>query len=164
MLRFFLFILIRHQVLCTIFEIINYKLTAMDPLEAIISGLGMAFILSFLLISSVIWLIMVIAHWKLFTKAGQPGWASIIPIFNFYILLKIIGKPSWWLILLFIPVANFIIAVWSANLLAKRFGKDELYTIGLLLFPYIFYPILAFGSAQYIPLGSNQSEDYFGNK
>lgn len=136
----------------------------MDPLEAIISGLGMAFIFSFFLISSIIWLIMVIAHWKLFTKAGQPGWASIIPIFNFYILLKIIGKPSWWLILLFVPIANFIIAVWSANLLAKRFGKDELYTIGLLLFPYIFYPILAFGSAQYIPLGSNQAGDYFGNK
>ena len=85
----------------------------MDPLEAVVSGLGMAFIFSFFLISSIIWLIMVIAHWKLFTKAEQPGWASIIPIFNFYILLKIIGKPSWWLILLFIPVANVIIAIWS---------------------------------------------------
>jgi uncharacterized protein DUF5684 len=136
----------------------------MDPLEAVVSGLGMAFIFSFFLISSIIWLIMVIAHWRLFTKAGQPGWASIIPIFNFYILLKIIGKPSWWLILLFIPVANVIIAIWSTNLLAKRFGKDELYTFGLLLFPYIFYPILAFGSAMYIPLDSNQARDYFGNK
>jgi len=136
----------------------------MDPLEAVVSGLGMAFIFSFFLISSIIWLIMVIAHWRLFTKAGQPGWASIIPIFNFYILLKIIGKPSWWLILLFIPVANVIIAIWSTNLLAKRFGKDELYTFGLLLFPYIFYPILAFGSAKYIPLDSNQAGDYFGNK
>ncbi|WP_207554826.1 DUF5684 domain-containing protein [Acidiluteibacter ferrifornacis] len=136
----------------------------MDPLEAVVSGLGMAFIFSFFLISSIIWLIMVIAHWKLFTKAGQPGWASIIPIFNFYILLKIIGKPSWWLILLFIPVANVIIAIWSTNLLAKRFGKDELYTFGLLLFPYIFYPILAFGSAKYMPFGSNQAGDYFGNK
>lgn len=136
----------------------------MDPLEAVVSGLGMAFIFSFFLISSIIWIIMVIAHWRLFTKAGQPGWASIIPIFNFYILLKIIGKPSWWLILLFIPVANVIIAIWSTNLLAKRFGKDELYTFGLLLFPYIFYPILAFGSAKYIPLDSYQAGDYFGNK
>jgi hypothetical protein len=136
----------------------------MEPFEALVAGLGAILFTSILIFSFIIWLILIIAHWKIFTKAGQPGWASIIPIFNFYILLKIIGKPSWWLILLFVPIANFIIAIWSANLLAKRFGKDELYTFGLILLPYIFYPILAFGSAQYIPLDSDQSGDYFGNK
>jgi len=136
----------------------------MEPIEVLVASLGSILIATILICSFFIWLIVIIAHWKIFTKAGQPGWASIIPIFNFYILLKIIGKPSWWLILLIVPIANFIIAIWSANLLAKRFGKDELYTIGLLLLPFIFYPILGFGSAQYIPLGNSQSEDYFGNK
>jgi len=95
--------------------------------------------------------LMVASLWRIFTKAGQPGWASIIPIFNLYILLKIAGKPGWWLILLFIPVVNIVIAILVALAVAENFGKSGGFVIGMVLLPVVFYPILAFGDAQYSP-------------
>lgn len=94
-------------------------------------------------------ILMVASLWTIFQKAGKPGWAAIIPIYNFIVLLEIVGKPVWWIILLFIPVVNFIIAIWVTNLLSKSFGKSEGYTVGLLLLGFVFYPMLAFGDAQY---------------
>ncbi|MBL7764835.1 MAG: hypothetical protein JNJ58_01985 [Chitinophagaceae bacterium] len=88
--------------------------------------------------------------WKIYEKAGQPGWAAIIPIYNFIILLKIVGKPWWWLLLMLIPIVNYVFIIWTYNLLSKSFGKSEGFTVGLLLLGIIFFPILAFGSAQYI--------------
>ena len=93
---------------------------------------------------------LIAAQWKIYDKAGQPGWACIIPIYNWYVLLKIVGKPGWWIILYFIPVVNLIFLIWTINMLSKSFGKDEGFTIGLLFLGFIFYPILGFGSAQYI--------------
>lgn len=90
------------------------------------------------------------AMWKLSTKAGQPGWAGIIPIYNLYVMLKVAGKPGWWLILLFIPIVNFIILILAEVEIARNFGKGGGFAVGLILLPIIFYPILAFGSAQYI--------------
>jgi hypothetical protein len=87
--------------------------------------------------------------WKVFTKAGQPGWAAIIPIYNLYILTKIAGKPGWWLLLFFIPLVNFVIAILLAIDVAKAFGKGTGFGIGLALLGIIFYPILGFGDAQY---------------
>ena len=81
--------------------------------------------------------------WKIFEKAGQPGWAAIIPIYSFIVLMKIIGKPWWWLLLLFVPIANLVIAIWSTNLLSKSFGKGEGFTVGLILLGIVFYPILS---------------------
>ncbi len=89
------------------------------------------------------------AWWKIFTKAGQPGWASIIPIYNLYVWCKIVGRPWWWLLLMLIPFVNFIIAIILLIDLAKSFGKGVGFGIGLLLLPFIFFPILGFGSAQY---------------
>src|SRR5712672_3351597 len=94
-------------------------------------------------------LLIIVAMWKVFTKAGQPGWASIIPIYNLYIWCKIVGRPWWWILLLLIPLVNFIIAIILLIDLAKSFGKGVLFGIGLLLLPFIFFPILGFGSAQY---------------
>src|SRR5215203_6758642 len=71
--------------------------------------------------------------WKIYEKAGRPGWEAIIPIYNIYILLKIVGKPGWWLILFFIPFVNIVFSVWTYNMLSKSFGKDEGFTIGLVL-------------------------------
>lgn len=90
--------------------------------------------------------------WKIFEKAGQPGWASIIPIYSTIVLLRIIGKPWWWIFLLFFPliINNIIFGIWATNLLSKSFGKDEGYTVGLLLLGIVFYPMLAFGDARYI--------------
>ena len=94
-------------------------------------------------------ILMIAACWKIFTKAGQPGWASIIPIYNWYILCKIVGRPGWWVILLLIPFINFIIGIILCIDLAKSFGKGVGFGIGLILLGLIFFPILGFGSAQY---------------
>jgi hypothetical protein len=94
-------------------------------------------------------ILMIAACWKIFTKAGHPGWASIIPIYNWYILCKIVGRPGWWVILLLIPFVNFIIGIILCIDLAKSFGKGVGFGIGLILLGLIFFPILGFGSAQY---------------
>jgi hypothetical protein len=94
--------------------------------------------------------LMVAACWKIFTKARQPGWAAIIPIYNWYIFCKIVGRPGWWVILLFIPFVNFVIGIILCIDLAKSFGKGVGFGIGLILLGVIFFPILGFGSAQYL--------------
>jgi hypothetical protein len=100
-------------------------------------------------IGLVIGLILIIAMWKVFTKAGQPGWAAIIPIFNIYILCKVAGRPGWWLILMLIPFVNFIIAISLCIDIAKNFGKGAGVGIGLAFLGFIFFPVLGFGSATY---------------
>ncbi len=87
--------------------------------------------------------------WKIFSKAGQPGWAAIVPIYNTFILCKIVGRPWWWLILMLIPFINFIIAIILMVDLAKSFGKSVLFAVGLILLGFVFIPILGFGPAQY---------------
>jgi len=94
-------------------------------------------------------ILMIAACWKIFTKAGQPGWASIIPIYNLYIWCKIVGRPGWWILLMLIPVVNFVIAIILCIDLAKSFGKGVGFGIGLVFLGIIFFPILGFGSAQY---------------
>ena len=95
--------------------------------------------------------VLVIASiWKVFTKAGRPGWAAIIPIYDAYVHLKIIGRPGWWLLLYLIPFVNIAIAIIVSLDTAKSFGKSGVFGIfGLLLFPFVGYPMLAFGSATY---------------
>lgn len=101
------------------------------------------------IISLAIVILLIASEWKIFTKAGKPGWACIIPIYNIIVLLQIIGKPWWWLLLMFVPVANIVFAIWMINLLSKSFGKSEGFTVGLLLLPIVFYPILGLGDAKY---------------
>jgi hypothetical protein len=87
--------------------------------------------------------------WKVFTKAGHPGWAAIIPIYNIYILLKIAERPGWWLILYFIPIVGFVITIIVSIDIARNFGKGSGFGVGLAFLWFIFYPILGFGGAQY---------------
>ena len=94
--------------------------------------------------------LLIVAGWKIFEKAGQPGWAAIVPIYNIIVMLKIVGKPLWWLIMFIIPGVNLIFAIWTLNMLSKSFGKDEGFTVGLLLLGIVFYPILGFGDARYL--------------
>lgn len=104
-----------------------------------------------LFIGLIVWLICIISYWKIFTKAGKPGWASIIPIYNTIVIIEIVRKPVWWILLLLIPIVNIVYAIWLTNLLSKSFGKSEGFTIGLIFLPIIFLPVLAFDkSAQYI--------------
>ena len=90
-----------------------------------------------------------VGMWKVFQKAGKPGWAAIIPIYNIIVLLQISGKPLWWIVLYFIPFVNFVAVVLVSIALAKRFGKGVGFGIGIALLPFIFYPILGFGDATY---------------
>ncbi|MDT8912640.1 DUF5684 domain-containing protein [Amycolatopsis sp. PS_44_ISF1] len=95
-------------------------------------------------------ILMIIALWRVFTKAGRPGWAAIIPIYNVYVLLKIAGRSGWWLLLLLIPLVNLIVAIIVSLDVARAFGKGGLFGFfGLFLFSVIGYLILAFGSARY---------------
>lgn len=91
----------------------------------------------------------VVGFWKVFDKAGKPGWYSLIPILNTITALKIAGKPWWWIFLLCIPVINVIILVIAYMGLAKNFGKGTGFAIGLALLPFIFFMILGYGDAEY---------------
>lgn len=95
----------------------------------------------------VIGIVMIVSMWKVFTKAGQPGWAAIIPIVNLYFLCKVAGRPGWWVLLLLICFPIFWIIVCID--VAKRFGKGVGFALGLIFLGVIFWPILGFGSAQY---------------
>jgi len=99
----------------------------------------------------VILVLMFAGLWKVFAKAGKPGWAAIIPIYNGIVALEIVGKPVWWIILLLIPFVGFFVAIPVCIALAKKFGKGAGYGIGLWLLSPIFLPMLGFGSSQYNP-------------
>lgn len=131
-----------------------------DSLDAVEMGtLGTAFaalaawIAAYAFIISIISLIIIIAMWKIFTKAGKPGWAAIIPIYNAVVLFQISGLSPWLLLIGLIPglgqMALGIIGIIATFRLATAFGKDVGYGFGLLFLPFIFYPILAFGDAKY---------------
>ena len=96
-------------------------------------------------------ILMVAAMWTVFKKAGEPGWAALIPIYNIMVLLKIAGKPMWWVILMLIPFVNIIVLIIAIVGLARNFGKGAGFALGLVFLAPIFYPILAWGDAQYQP-------------
>jgi hypothetical protein len=129
----------------------------MDFYVAIISALMVPIL--------IIGVILVISLWKIFQKAGYQGWEAIVPIYNIYILLKIVGKPWWWLLLMCIPYVGLVWHIWSYNMLSKSFGKTEGFTAGLVLIPFIFFPILGFGDARYLgPFGDKAAFDTYGDK
>ncbi len=101
------------------------------------------------LISLIILILIIVSAWKIFTKAGKPGWAVIIPIYNIIVMLEIVGKPWWWLLLMLVPVLNIILMIWVLNLLSKSFGKGVGFTLGLIFLSFIFVPILGLGKAEY---------------
>jgi len=120
------------------------------------AGLGAFFIIFQLLVLALV-VLGIVSMWKLFVKAGKPGWASIIPVYNIVVLLEITNKPIWWVILCFIPFVNIVIffVIWYE--LAKSFGKGVGYTIGLIFLPFIFIPMLAFGDSVYTLPGTATS-------
>ncbi len=107
----------------------------------------------------VIVFLIIVPLWKIYAKAGQPGWAILIPIYNCLVLLKIVGKPWWWFLLYLVPVVNYVFLIWTINLLSKSFGKDVGFTIGLLFLGPIFYPILGYGKAQYVGQSGAKKEE-----
>jgi len=106
--------------------------------------------------SAILWLLYVafivvylVAAWIVYTKAGEEGWKALIPIYNVWVLLKIVGRPGWWLLLFLIPFVNFVIWIIVSIDLAKSFGKGTGFALGLIFLAPIFYMILAFGDATY---------------
>ena len=93
--------------------------------------------------------IAIVAHWKIFTKAGQKGWTSIIPILNLLVLMKIVKRPLWWVVLMFIPIVNIVILVIVLIDLAKAFGHGVGFALGLIFLGFIFALILGFGKSTY---------------
>lgn len=102
-------------------------------------------------------IVALVAMWKIFTKAGKPGWAALIPIYNIIVLLEIVGRPAWWIILLIIPIVNIVILIMVMNDLSKSFGQGVGFTVGLIFLSIIFYCILAFGPAKYLGPAAKQA-------
>ena len=101
-----------------------------------------------------VWLAVIVlvfvSLWKIFEKAGKPGWAGIVPIYNAIVLLEIVGRPLWWIVLLFLPCANIVVGILVSIDLAKAFGKGAGFGIGLAILPFVFFPMLAFSDARYV--------------
>ena len=105
--------------------------------------------------SGLIWLAVVVvvvaSCWKLFEKAGQPGWAALIPIYNLVVLCQIAGKPGWWCLLMLIPLVNIVIGIIVTHNVARNFGFGAGMTLLLIFLPFIGYPIIGFGASEYRP-------------
>lgn len=103
-------------------------------------------------------LVVLLALWNIFEKADQAGWKAFIPVYNLYIMLKIAGKPGWWMFFFLIPGVNLIYFIWTLNMISKSFGKDESFTLGLVCFGFIFFPMLGFGEDSYLgPYGDKKA-------
>lgn len=110
-------------------------------------GLGAGFVFVWVVIA---WVIGGLAFYGIFTKAGKPGWAAFIPIYNTIVMLEVVGRPVWWIVLLLIPFVNFVVWIIVMLDLAKSFGKGGGFVIGLIFLSWIFMMILGFGSASYV--------------
>jgi Ca2+/Na+ antiporter len=109
---------------------------------------------AFTLIILAVGVICLVGMWKVFTKAGQPGWACIIPIYNIYVLLQIAGRPAWWLVLFFIPVVSLVAWIIVAIDVAKAFGQSTAWgVVMLVLLSFIGFLMLGFGNYRYIGPG-----------
>ena len=115
----------------------------------LLAGAGLIFML--VILAVVVFYIACI--WKIFTKAGQPGWAAIIPIYNIIVYLQVCQRPVWWIILYIIPFVNIVIAIILLFDLAKVFGRSGAFAVGLWFLGVIFLPILAFGDSRYVAQG-----------
>ena len=125
---------------------VNGQLTTCDNLSSGFLGLG---VMVWLLIELAIAIFMIVTMWKVFAKAGKPGWAAVIPFYNTYVMIKIAGKPGWWLVLYFVPFVNLVISIIVTYNIAKNFGQGGWFAVGLIFIPVVFYPVLAFGKATY---------------
>ena len=119
-----------------------------EAIQAIGTGVGIGLAIVYIAVI----VLMIAAMWKVFVKAGEPGWAAIIPIYNFIVLLKIARKPIWWIVLLLIPLVNLVIIIIIYIALAQNFGKGTGFALGLAFLPFVFFPILAWGDARYQPV------------
>jgi hypothetical protein len=130
-----------------VYSTVNYLLVPAQ--DGFFDTLGGIYALLFSCVGLLLALAVIAGMWLIFQKAGEAGWKSIIPIYNIYVMLEIIGRPGWWVILYFIPVINFFVWVIMMIDLAKSFDRGIGFAIGLMFLPVIFYPLLGFSDMQY---------------
>jgi hypothetical protein len=116
-----------------------------DAATAAAAGIGIVF----MLVALALTIVVIVGMWKTFEKAGQPGWAALIPIYNLVVLVQIAGRPIWWFVLFIIPVVGIVIAILVSIDIARAFGKGTGFGLGLAFLGFIFYPLLGFGDARY---------------
>lgn len=132
-----------------------YDYSAISNSESAVLGAAFgSMIVGITLFSLVIYVLSIIAMWRIFTKANKPGWASLIPVYNMVVLFQIVGMNPWLLLLFIIPFVNFIAAVVLMIMLsiklAKAFGKGTGFAVGLIFLNSIFMLILGLGNSEYI--------------
>lgn len=110
-----------------------------------------------LLLIGAVYLLLFVATWKLYTKAGRAGWASLVPIYNTVVFCQICGRSGWLTLALMIPGVNLIISIMLTVDLARVFGRGAGFVLGLIFLSPIFFPILAFGSSRYVGTHSGRS-------
>ena len=104
-----------------------------ESIGAYFAGLTTSMIIFYCVISIIIWILTIVAHWKIFTKAGKPGWASLIPIYNLYVLFQISGFNGWMFLLLLIPFVDVVVLVLLFYKLSKAFGKGIGYSFSFII-------------------------------
>lgn len=115
------------------------------------SAAAMAAATPLILLSIAIGIVTIVALWKVYLKAGEPGWASIVPFYNTYVLFRIAGFNPWLFLLMLIPLVNVVMAILVSLRIGTAFGKNALWSVFLLvIFPTVGYLILGFGSPQYV--------------
>ena len=146
--------------------------------DELYNELGMGLIIGAVVVLVIV-LLTLIGYAKVYEKAGHPGWSVFVPIYGTMVLVKIIGKPSWWVIPISVfywitnfwdsslssvlSIANLVFSIWATNLLVHKFGKGTGFTVGMIFLPFIFAPMLGFGDDQYIG-DESVDVDSFGTK
>lgn len=98
----------------------------------------------------VFYALIIVGNWRIFEKAGLEGWKAIIPFYNAYCMSKIVFGSGWWFLLSFIPYANIVYYIVLRILLAQAFGKGAGFSVGTVLLPFVFLPILGLGESEYV--------------
>ena len=119
----------------------SYGVSTSSGLTGAIAAMG----LFFWILSMAVGILKIVSLWKIFKKAGKPGWASIVPIYNIYIMCEIAEKEWWYILLLCVPFVNIYAIIVLYNGMAKKFGKGGGFVVGMILLPVVFFPMLAFG-------------------
>jgi len=101
----------------------------------------------------------IVSFWKIFTKAGKPGWAALIPFYNLFVMFQVAGMSGWWVLSVLAVIIPFVgslfyagVAIYMTHRISKNFGHGVGFTLGLIFIGFVFWPILGFGSSRYAPV------------
>ena len=119
------------------YDLYDYGAVSMQPQ----SGAPLVILM---IISLLLSILLIVSMWKIYKKAGKPGWAAIVPVYNIIVLLEIAELPLWYIALFLVPFAN-IYAMFKIYIeLAHKFGKSTGFGVASVFFSVICFPILAF--------------------